>query len=269
RRGLRGELARNRRVQRLELPRFTRAELAEQLAALLADDPPARVAEDIYARSEGNPFFAEELLRAGEGRGLGALPSSLQEVLLARVVRLRRGTQQLLRVAAAAGPGATQPLLAAVAGMDDAALLDGVRAAVGPQLLPPEPGGEGYGFRHALVAEAVYAELLPGERVRLHTALAGALEAGVDSGDQAASRAARLAYHWAAAGDQPRALAASVAAAAAAEQACAFAEAQLQLERVVLLWDRVPGAQQRAGMDRGSLLSRCAEAAYAAGEPGR
>src|SRR5215472_10188383 len=73
-RGLLGELARNRRVQRLELPRFTRAELAEQLAALLAADPPARVAEEIYARSEGNPFFAEELLRAGEGRGLGALP---------------------------------------------------------------------------------------------------------------------------------------------------------------------------------------------------
>src|SRR5262249_42700901 len=141
-RGPLGELARNRRVQRLELPRFTRAELAEQLAALLAGDPPARVAEDIYARSEGNPFFAEELLRAGEGRGLGALPSSLQEVLLARVVRLRRGPQQRLRVAAAAGPGATQPLLAAVAGMDDAALLDGLREAVDQQLLLPEPGGE-------------------------------------------------------------------------------------------------------------------------------
>src|SRR5262249_13737469 len=84
----------------------TRAELAEQLAALLGADPPARVAEDIYARSEGNPFFAEELLRAGEGRGPDALPSSLQEVLLARVVQLGRGTQQLLRVAAAAGPGA-------------------------------------------------------------------------------------------------------------------------------------------------------------------
>src|SRR5215813_5373935 len=268
-RGLLGELARNRRVQRLELPRFTRAELAEQLAALLAGDPPARVAEDIYARSEGNPFFAEELLRAGEGRGLGALPSSLQEVLLARVVRLRRGTQQLLRVAAAAGPGATQPLLAAVAGMDDAALLDGLREAVDQQLLLPEPGGEGYVFRHALVAEAVYAELLPGERVRLHTALANALEAGIEPGGPPAARAARLAYHWSAAGDQPRALAASIQAAAAAERIYAFAEAQLQLERVLRLWDRVPGAQQRAGMDRVSLLSRCAEAAYAAGDPAR
>src|SRR5262249_45029833 len=110
-RGLLGELARNRRVQRLELARFTRAELAEQLAALLAADPPARLADDIYARSEGNPFFAEELLRAGAGRGPGELPSSLREVLLTRVVRLGRGTQQLLRVTAAAGPGATPPPL--------------------------------------------------------------------------------------------------------------------------------------------------------------
>jgi DNA-binding CsgD family transcriptional regulator len=268
-RRLLGELARNRRVQRLELPRFTRAELAEQLAALLGADPPARAVDDIYARSGGNPFFAEQLLRAGAGRGPGDLPSSLREVLLTRVVRLAPGTQQLLRVAAAAGPGATQPLLAAVAGLDEAALLDGLREAVDQQLLLPEPRGEGYVFRHALAAEAVYSELLPGERARLHTALAGALEAGIEPGGPPAGRAARLAYHWSAAGDLPRALAASAAAAAAAEQVYAFAEAQLQLERVLGLWDRVPGAAARAGMGRVNLLSRCGEAAYAAGDAGR
>ncbi|MDF2744120.1 MAG: transcriptional regulator, LuxR family, partial [Actinomycetia bacterium] len=115
----------------------------------------------------------------------------------------------------------------------------------------------------------VYGELLAGERVRLHTALAGALEAGLEVGEAPATRAARLAYHWSAAGDQPRALHASVQAAAAAEQAYAFAEAQLQLERVLLLWDRVPDAQARAGMDRVALLVRCAEAAYAAGDAAR
>jgi DNA-binding CsgD family transcriptional regulator/tetratricopeptide (TPR) repeat protein len=268
-RGLLGELARNRRVQRLELPRFTRTELAEQLAALLGADPPARLAGDIYARSGGNPFFTEELVWAGEGTGPGALPPTLREVLLARVVRLGHGTQRLLRVAAAAGPGATQPLLAAVAGMDEAALLDGLREAVDQQLLLPEPGGEGYVFRHALVAEAVYAELLRGERVGLHAALADALEAGTGPGGPPAGRAARLAYHWAAAGDRPRALAASVVAAAAAEQVYAFAEAQLQLERVLALWDQVADAEARAGMGRVRVLSRCAEAAYAAGDPAR
>jgi tetratricopeptide (TPR) repeat protein len=266
-RRLLGELARNRRVARLELARFTRAEVAEQLAGLLDADPPARLVEEVYARSGGNPFFTEELLLAGTHPGV--LPPSLQEVLLTRVVRLGLGTQQLLRVAAAAGPGATQPLLAAVAGMDDQQLLDGLREAVDQQLLLPEPGGDGYVFRHTLVAEAVHGELLPGERVRLHTALAAALEAGVEAGGPPAMRAARLAYHWAAAGDQPRALTASVQAAAAAERVSAFAEAQLHLERVLGLWNQVPDAAERAGMDRLGLLARCGYAAYVAGDPAR
>jgi hypothetical protein len=118
-RGLLGELARNRRVVRLELGRFRRAELAEQLAGLLGTDPPARLVHDIYARSQGNPFFAEELLLAGADPGV--LPLSLQEVLLGRVLRLSGGTQQLLRVAAAAGPGVTQPLLAAALFLVEAA----------------------------------------------------------------------------------------------------------------------------------------------------
>jgi predicted ATPase len=268
-RGLLGELARNRRVQRLDLLRFSRAEVAEQLAGLLGADPPARLVDDIYARSEGNPFFAEELLLAGEGADSGALPLSLREVLLARVVRLGDSTQQVLRVAAAAGPGVTQPLLAAVTGLDDQVLLEGLREAVDQQLLLPEPGGAGYVFRHALVAEAVYGELLPGERVGMHTALADALEAGLEAGDAPVSRAARLAHHWAAAGDQPRALAASIAAAAVAERVYAFAEAQLQLERVLALWNHVPDAAERAGMDRVGLLSRCGEAAHAAGDAAR
>jgi hypothetical protein len=121
-------------------------------------------------------------------------------------------------------------------------------------------------FRHALMAEAVYRELLPGERVGLHTALADVLEADVDAAGSPVTRAARLAHHWWAAGDQPRALSASLRA-AAAEQVYAFAEAQLQLERVLALWDRVPDAAERCGADRVSVLSRCGDAAYAAGDP--
>jgi tetratricopeptide (TPR) repeat protein len=61
-------------------------------------------------------------------------------------------------------------------------------------------------------------------------------------------------------------LSASVEAAAAAEQVYGFAEAQLQLERVLALWDRVPDAEQRAGADLVAVLSRCAEVAYTAGD---
>ncbi len=266
-RGLLGELARNRRVQRMKLPRFSRAELAEQLTDLLGAAPTTRLVDDIHARSEGNAFFTEELVLAGANPGV--LPPSLQEVLLTRVVRLGSGTQQVLRIAAAAGPGVTQPVLAAVSGMGEAELLNGLRQAVDQQVLLPEPAGDGYVFRHALVAKAVYGELLPGERVRLHTELAGALEAGIGAGSPPATTAARLAHHWSAAGDQPRAFSASIRAAAAAEQVYAFAEAELQLERVLALWDRVADAEERAGVDRVSLLSRCADAARAAGDAGR
>jgi len=268
-RGLLGELGRNRRVHRLELPRFTRTELAQQLAGLLGADPSAQLIDEIYARAQGNPFFTEELVLAGNGGGHPALPPSLQQVLLTRVVRLGPRTQQLLRVVAAAGPGVTQPLLAVIAGIDDQQLLDSLREAVDQQLLLPEPGSDGYVFRHALLAEAVYSELLAGERVRLHTALASALETGVEAGDAPASRAARLAYHWAAAGDQPRALSASVQAAAAAEGVYALAEAQLQLERALALWDQVPDAEALAGVDRVGLLARCAEATYLTGDIAR
>ncbi len=270
-RGLLAELGRNRRVQRLELRRFTRTELTQQLAALLGFDPPAGLVEEVYARSAGNPFFTEELVLAGAGDtpGPGALPPSLQEVLLARVVWLGRGTQRVLGVAAAAGPGVTQPVLAAVTGMDETGLLDSLHEAVDHHVLLPHEDGDGYVFRHALVAEAVYGELLPGERVGLHTALAGVLEAGVDTGGTPAVRAARLAHHWSAAGDQPRALTASLEAAAAAEQVYAFAEAELQLERALALWERVPDAAARAGTDHVGLLSRCAQAADAAGDTAR
>jgi tetratricopeptide (TPR) repeat protein len=259
------ELARNRRVSRLELARFTRGELAEQLTGLLGDDPPARLLEDVYARSEGNPLFAEELVMAAERAGADALPPSLQEVLLARVASLGAGTQQVLGAAAVAGPGVTQAVLAAVTGLGEAELLDSLREAVDQQVLLPGPAGDGYAFRHALTAEAVYGELLPGERVRLHTALTGILEAGTGPAGPPAARAARLAHHWAAAGDQLRAFAASIDAAAAAEQVYAFSEAALQLERVLGLWDQVPDAEERAGGDRLTVLSRCANAASWAG----
>src|SRR4029453_3864528 len=91
--------------------------------------------------------------------------------------------------------------------------------------VPPRPAGRG-----GLLGAAGWRAGAGG--VRLLAALAGALEAGLEAGGAPATRAARLAYHWSAAGDQPRALTASIQAAAAAEQVYAFAEAPLQLGRV-------------------------------------
>ena len=176
----------------LELPRFTRAELAAQLAGLRGGPVDSRVVGEVFDRSQGNPFFAEQLFEAGAGAG--GLPPVLREVLRARVRQLSPNGQQLLRVAAVAGRWVCHDWLAAVAGRPDDELDSGLAEAVGRGLLVVTPkeraGQEVYEFRHALLQEAVYGELLPGQRARLHGAYANAL-ASLQVGPHTAGPAVR------------------------------------------------------------------------------
>jgi tetratricopeptide (TPR) repeat protein len=123
-------------------------------------------------------------------------------------------------------------------------------------------------FRHALLREVVEDDLLPGERAALHLALARALEPRIDAGAGAQLTAA-LAHHFAAAGDQPRALAWAVRAAGTAERVHAHGEAAALLDRALELWDRVPDPEACAGTDRVTLLLRSGEAAGAVGDSAR
>ena len=263
------ELDRGRRVERLVLARFGRAVVAAQLAGIRGEPVAARLARRIHARSGGNAFFVEELAAAPTGAG-GELPPSLRDTVLARIELLGEAAQQVLRVAAAAGARVDHDLLAEVAGLPEAELLDGLREAVSAKVLVADAGDGRYGFRHALVKEAVYAELLPGERTRLHARFAAALAARGGGGDP--GPAAELAWHWYAAHDLERALPAAVEAGLAADRAYAFAEAQRQFERALELWDRAaqhgPGGR-RAGMDKAGLLALAAEAAANAGAADR
>ena len=139
---LAGWLAEVRRlpgVSWLELPRFTRAELTVQLAGLRGGPVDSRVVEEVFDRSQGNPFFAEQLFEAGAGTG--GLPLALREVLLARVRQLSPTGQQLLRVAAVAGRWVGHDWLAAVAGRPDDELDGGLAEAVGRGLLVVTPDG--------------------------------------------------------------------------------------------------------------------------------
>ena len=130
-------------------------------------------------------------------------------------------------------------------------------------------GDEGYGFRHALLREVVYDDLLPGERTEMHAALARALERAHRGRRAGAHVTAQAAHHWAAAGDQPQALAAAVRAALAAERVNAFGEAQALFERALGLWERVDDPERLAGIDEMELLRRAAAAADQAGDPVR
>jgi tetratricopeptide (TPR) repeat protein len=244
-------------VEELELGRLSRAELAEQLAGILGT-PALKLVEAVFARSQGNPFFAEELLAAAaDGTGAG-LPARLREVLLLRVAECSAAAQTMLRVVAAAGRRVQERLLAAVAPLGEAELLGGLREAVDRQLLVVPPGQDAYVFRHALVQEAVYGELLPGERARLHATLAEQL--GSDEFGRTGS-AAEVVVHWYRARDLPNALAWSARAAVEADGMHAYAEALGHYERVLELWDRVADPEARAGIDHVEVLRRAAEAA--------
>jgi DNA-binding CsgD family transcriptional regulator len=260
-RPLLAELVRLPAVERLELAPFTRAELDEHLEAVAgAPLSPDRL-EDILARSEGNPFYAEQLLAAGAADARVELPATLAEVLLARVQGLSEPAQRVLRVAAVVGRRVPHRLLAGVAGQPEAELEEGLQEAVSARVLTADATTGSYAFRHALLQEAVYGDLLPGEQVRLHAACARLLAA------EPGGAAAELAHHCLASHDLVGALAASVRAAEEAEAVLAPAEALRHLANALRLWERVP--EPAAGVDRVELTLRAAAAASAAGDPQR
>ena len=240
----------------LELGPLDRDELMALLAARAGAPPPAALADAIVARCEGNPFFAEELLAAAER---GELPPGVRDLLLQRVARLDHPAQNVLRLAAAAGRDVEYRLLRAAVELPDGALRDSLRAAVEGGVLVAEPATGSFRFRHALLAEAIYATILPGEREEFHARLAGELARSGAAG------AAELAPHWAAAGRAAEAFAASVEAARQAEAVFGFAEAHAHLERVLALWPAVPDAAGLAGLDLAELCAWTAELASRTG----
>ena len=159
----------------------------------------------VVERAEGNALFTEELVAAAS-LGDGAMPPDLAGLLLVRLDQLDDTARHVVRVAAAAGRSVSHQALVEVAELDAVALEQGVRSAVERNVLVPA-GPDSYAFRHAMLGEAVYDDLLPGERVRLHAAYVNAL-----CGQQTPGAAADLARHARAAHDDATALRASVAA---------------------------------------------------------
>ena len=245
-------------VERIELARFDEIEFVQLLTSIGGQAPAPELAAQLLARSEGNAFLAEELLAA---RGT-ELPDSLREAMMGRVERLSDSARLALGVTACAGARVPHRLLSATAGLPERELEDAVREAVTHHLLV-RSGDDAYAFRHALLGEAVYADVLPGERARVHAAIARALTETPDlASEGAAVAAAELAHHWKAAHELGEALAASVDAGRAAARIAAYPEAQRHFEYALDVWDRVEGAEDRAGMDRIDLTRHAAEAAH-------
>ena len=266
------ELDRRAQVQRVLLERFERAAVAEMLESILGRPAPAGIVDEVFERSDGNPFFAEELLAASDdGRVARRLSGTLTEILLARVARVPEPAGDLLSAVAVAGRSIDHELLARIAGLPEPRLLEGLHAAVAAHLLVVETTARSdrYAFRHALVQEAVYDQLLPGERRALHRAIAGALEAGrggADDDQRDAGLLAELAHHWTLAREDERAFTTSLRAADASLASFAFDAAVAAYETVFDLWDRVADPVGSSGLDLIELHRRTGLAAYLAGD---
>jgi DNA-binding CsgD family transcriptional regulator/tetratricopeptide (TPR) repeat protein len=188
-------------VERLTLESLPTDDVRRLVAVLHPRPMSESDVASIVARADGNAFFAEELVAAAEQLDTQQLPWQLADLLLVRLDRISDDSRRIVQAAAVAGRRVNHELLAQVVDVPD--LDAAIREAVEAHILEPTMSGRGYRFRHALLAEAVYEDLLPGERARLHAAYAKALVDG-------AGPAAELARHARASRDFPTAYTASV-----------------------------------------------------------
>ncbi|MDT8914211.1 AAA family ATPase [Amycolatopsis sp. PS_44_ISF1] len=260
-RGLLSELVRLPTVEQVALTPFGPAD-ARAFVEALADEPLApEVVADIVARSEGNPFFAEELLATSTDRR--DLPAGLAEVLLARLERFPAETRRVLRVVSVANEPVSHGALTAVSGLGELELDEVLREAVQHHVLVIEGGS--YVFRHALLQEAVYGDLLPGERTRMHSAYAARILAV----PQGRGHDAKLAFHSLESRDLVTALPALLRAMDEAEKLGAPGAALRHAEQALSIWDAVPAEGRPEGVDELKLLHEASYFAGTSGEPER
>jgi DNA-binding CsgD family transcriptional regulator len=250
------EVSRLPAVRRVALHGFDRDEVLQHVAALTGQTPPGPLVDAVITRGQGNPFFTEELIAAhvaGED-----IPALLSDLIAADLAEADDETRMMLGVVAVRGRGISHDTLARLSDVAAPELERTVRTALEQRFLVVDPGSEEYSFRHALIGEVVYRELLPPERARLHQRLADLLREQSAGALTRADRAGELAFHLDRAGDRRGAFAASLAAADAA-MSVAPSAAFAHLQRALQLWDEVEDVA--AGEDRALRLWQAAELA--------
>jgi DNA-binding CsgD family transcriptional regulator/tetratricopeptide (TPR) repeat protein len=253
------EIRRTAHPEDITLVPLSGAEVGELIAGVMEHPADDLLAAEVHRRSGGNPFYAEELIAHGDPTG--TMPETLREVILSRAAPLGDDAFGLMCAIAAAG------------GMEDVAIVSpaaGLSAEPAEALLPELAASgllvqdqAGWRFRHELAREVFEGQLLPGERTRVHAALADRLR------ESHPEQAGRISWHLWRAGDQPRALEWSIKAADAAERVGAVAEAQESYERALDVWDQVPDAAERAACTLADLQLHAAAAAGRAGRHSR
>ncbi len=242
---------------RLQLEPLSDADV-RRLVRLLHPEPLRELdLADVVARADGNAFFVEELVGALHYSG-GAVPGDLADLLLVRVDRLDDQAREIVRIASVAGRQVGHELLAQVCDIAPSELDTALRTVVESNVLVPGTGDR-YAFRHALLAEAVYDDLLPGERVRIHARYAEVFRTGRLPGSSA-----ELARHARLGQDHRTALLASIEAGDEAMRVGGPDEAAHHYRQALTLVTD-PAVGDTSDLDVPDLVTRAADALLAAG----
>ncbi|GGK87677.1 hypothetical protein Sme01_49070 [Sphaerisporangium melleum] len=227
---------------RIRLGPLGPAEVAELVRRETGLTPGQGAVRTICARTAGNPFFVRELARLFADSGVvtedavarAEVPSTVRDVVCARMTALDDHARDLLQIAALIGRDVDLGLLAGVAGVDVQSCLDRLEPVEALGLLGPAPGDPfSFRFSHDLVRESVCRTMPPGRARRLHLRVADALEPTELAGDSVAER---VAHHLWAAGplaDPHRTAAALVRAGRHAAAKCALEAADGRLRSAV------------------------------------
>jgi adenylate cyclase len=204
--------------RQLPLMPLTDESLSGLVRELLGEDPSLDgLAELVADRTEGNPFYAEEVVRElvengtlsgdrGEHRMAREIdelpvPPTVQSILAARIDRLPADAKMALQAAAAVGSESSRALLSHLVSLDESQLDEALRTLIANEFmletsLYPE---QVYGFRHRLTQEVAYGSMLIAARARVHLAVAVGLQ--TTEADRLDENAGLIAQHYALAGD--------------------------------------------------------------------
>jgi DNA-binding CsgD family transcriptional regulator len=247
----------------LNLGPLSEEETAEQIELLTGQKPARSVIAAIFRRSGGNALFTEELVRDEPGGVAvhGVLPADLADAFEVTIRGLSPHGRTVARALATAARPLDDGRILKVTQMTVDELSSALRELRAMRLIRATDNGTEMDLRHALLGEAVLAEMLPHERADFHGRYARSLE-----GSAGADVAAEIAEHWRLASNYDEELTWTVRAAQAAESLYAAKEAASHWLRAIELWDMCHGPEQLAGLDLPEIYTAGIEALNHSGE---
>lgn len=282
--GALADLRRGRAFEELPLGGLAGPDTAAMIEEWAGQQVPVEVSALIAERTEGNPFFIEEVLaHLWEASAIGGreeqwasrlatsieeygIPAGILDVINWRLARLSTACNSLLTLAAVMGREFEYAVVEHASDRSSDELLDSLDEGLAANLVREVPGRPGwYTFTHALIRDALYGGLAVARRIRKHRQVAEALEELVGDRDEYLSE---LAYHFSEAalehGDAAKAIAYAKRAGSRATSLFAYEEAAQHFERALRAQALQPEPDQH---ERFEILIELGEAARMAGNP--